>query len=233
MNREFDQSLIRIHIINIVVGTVLMLLMPWGGFVLWFFGGFFLLLIQLPVFAGLTIWQLVASFKAIRSRADINWKVQLSPYVLLILCVLLVHFAEKNHLNDPFYHDAFKIEATFNIDRSCEVSIDSQRLDGSYTYKFDAKSQEIYCSSRDLKSSSSLSVQINGPLRVNTYSMVSGSLFDHEFGLNHSPTVTGSVYLQLESGKLTITDVQFDSASDGKESAFSGYFMGIGKRHYR
>jgi len=243
---------ITMQCLNIIVFFTIMMAMPWQGFVIWFFGGFFILFAQIPAFLILLSVQL-KDLKSLKdNKSPIHWNAQSTPIITFAVCMLISYVAGVFHLDDPFFHDDFNIEVTLNSDTSCVVKFEGTKTSESMTYQYEwDHNQLIYCSS--LSSASSVLIDFNLPsgqlIKPGTYPLTSetnsidsplqvGGLFsDNALGFKFSPAIVGLVDWKFISGTLSIISVS--TAKDAvtplnkKTQIIIGTVRAKGKRIHR
>lgn len=235
--------------LNIIVFTALAMMMPWQGFIAWWFGGSFMLLVQAPAFILLLVLQLMKLRTLKRNNSTVNWKMQCAPMIVLVVCMMVSYLAGVFHLDDPFFHDAYEIEVIFNPDKTCSVKMNGTVIPEHMTYSYEWKHEHhINCRSDNASVLIHLAQPSGQLVKPGIYALTSeedsqnyalensGAYFDNTLGVEYSPSIAGTVYWDFISGTFTISSV---ANTDTESTPFlertpilTGIIKAIGKRHH-
>ncbi len=236
--------------INIALFLVAFFIMPYTNPGIWFLGGFFMLLIQFPLFVIFLLLQIGEIRELKAAGSPIDWKTQLLPVKTFGVCLGIIFIATLFHLNDPFYGDAYRIEVEFFADKTCSVKMDGTIVAEKMRYSDkDGYGREIYCSNEH----SSVLVNLDTPrgrlVSPGAYQLTDeidsrgysvgngGAYFDDALGIKLNSPVIGYVYWDFVSGTFTIISVT--KSDTGATSIFErtpalvGKLTAVGKRKHR
>lgn len=231
--------------INIVIFFILSIFLPIWGPLAWFFGGFFMLLVQAPLFLVLLVFQLKSAWTHWRQKTLLTNKLLFIPWVIIPIVVAALTVIEQRHLNDPFYNDAYEVRVELFPDGSCEVRFEDQEVASRKTHRYDwfgSKVGDISC--RDEAGESHAMVQFESA--VGTYPIYDtqggfarngGAYFDDVKGNRLSPSALASVYWDFVGGEVEVLKIEpsdsFDKPLYLRSPKLSVVLQATAKRRFR
>ncbi len=221
------------------------ILFPLSGFIFWFFAGFFMLLVLFPVFVALTFLHLSTLFSNRKVKGENLKKVNILPWVTVIICISLTLVIERFHINDPFFNDNYQVEVKLFPDGSCSISFDGEQVGTRSTHRYDWLGSEVgdvWC--RDKDSKSTTMIKFEGVVGVYPiYDMQGdigkngGAFFNDDLGSQLSPSFLASVYWEFVDGEIKVLAIEPSDVTDKpvylRSPKLSVTVKAVGKRVFR
>lgn len=240
-----DYTVSWLQTINIVIFFFLALSFPSSGPVIWFFGGFFILLIQAPLFLVLLVFQVKQMWAHWQEKTLLNNKLLLMPWLFIVIVWVMLSIMEHWHLNDPFFNDSYQIEVELFPDGSCEIIFEGNTIGSRDTHRYDwfgSKAGDIWCRDEDDKSSTTVYFEgFVGRFPIydteGGFSKNGGAFFDDKRGNQLSPSSSSFVYWDFVGGEIQVLKIEpsdeFDKPVYLRSPKLSVVVKAIGKRRFR
>lgn len=242
------ENIVILQSLNIVILIAITVAQAWVGFIALFFGSFFILFVQLPLFFLLRS----KKRKKLKFYKDhhiaVDWRFKHSSWLVVGICFIALYAADVlfGFSVDPFTEDNFQIEVTLNSDKTCKIIFDGNLVSDKMIYQYQWKQeQEIYCHS--VTGSSSVLINLGLPKgelpQVGLYPLTAeldtrgypigygGAFFNDLLGYTHNPSSSGTVFWDFVSGTFAIESVT--QLRNKNMIIIVGKLEAIGKRHHR
>lgn len=249
-----------IQSINIALYALVVWISYFQGKAILLFYAFSLFPIQAILFVYLFAGQLIRFFHGFRKHEfqKRDYITHAYPIITFVSLSIFSWVADTMKWNDPFSNDAFRIEAEFHEDGTCDIYFDGvKRSDSAMKYEYTwgcGYGIGLSCSSHPLGHSSgnhfmitfsTLPHRTSLPLRESITDLGKGDAFK-EFGaayfddqLSRKYSTGNGVYWDFYSGSAVIEKAFTPHASEASfcgaisNSIFVGKFSGLAKRKFR
>ncbi len=240
-----SKSVAWLQSLNIIIFFAIAFRIPYEGPILMFFGGFFILFVQMPLFFFLLYLQVYEAIQHYKQRTLSKNKNLIIPAFLFVSLWVLAFIADYFHLFDPFYHDHYNIRVELFTDGSCEIWFEGHLIGESSVFRYDwfgSDAHSVSCNDNEI---SGTDVNLYFEQHIGNYPIVDphggfavngGALFDSKRLEAFTPGFHGRVYWEFVDGNIQVLEVtppQPDKLLDSRSPHFHVVVTAIGKRMWR